>query len=267
MAIEAYFSTLRIGTNVATVLEEIRETAAELNKPGQIKSINRKVPEMAEDAEKLKHILEGSRASIRANPMQNSARNAPYWAESLGKAAFVAREYGTLRQERTSILVGAFDTYSIPEEGSSERHHDFVLAKSLAEAILVGRDTLNAAIRIRAPLAAAWETISHTRNFPYDNNVFRLLLNFYRSGMNNIGFHDFTSGKGIKTALVGHFKIDDNKRGCWADFEEEVKAFHRKGEICSLETSHALRLKDKVKPERIIEALTHFTSADLVKRI
>ncbi|MCL4366478.1 hypothetical protein M1437_04600 [Patescibacteria group bacterium] len=207
------------------------------------------------------------------------SHDAHYWNELKTRALVIATEYGftQTREGATMPSIGTFSFSAIPSAGTSSRTHDWDLANQLARKAFEDNNKSSLQFKITAASAITWETVSHTPGFPYSENPFRLLLDFYRAGMQDVAFHDFRIWRlrnfplppvyDIRTALVGHFQIDEHKKGCWAEWEKEVRTFHRDYEHCGLDTSHALLLRDRINPINIIRNYANNLPVDLVLRI
>lgn len=99
--------------------------------------------------------------------------------------------------------------------------------------------------------AARWETVSHTPGFRWerDANWNRMLLGFYLKGMFDVEFQRFeplAEKGGSITGLRAHFLRKNGGIGCWAEWENSVRAYHEPDESCSTYNSYASRLRDKL---------------------
>lgn len=140
-------------------------------------------------------------------------------------------------------------TLSYAKLGVEQRQADYMLATQAAsEAVGYVSSTWRPVLsqfRTLALGAAGYEAVS------YGNNWNRMLLGFYLKGMFDVEFQRFEplGEKGrARVGLRAHFLGEDGRIGCWADWEEKVRAFHEPDEsYCSSYTSYALRLGDKIR--------------------
>lgn len=189
------------------------------------------------------------------------------WSELQKKALSPETLYPTLMNQANSIA-RLFAGYSPsgpaevgPEilsfaqyHGSEQRREDWEIATKETSALLekFRHTKIPPQFDNIATNAAGWETVSNAPGFPggRDTNWPRIMLGFYLKGIFDVEFHRFEplGEKGrAGVGLRAHFLRENGTIGCWAEWENSVRAYHEPDESCSTYNSYALNFRDKIR--------------------
>lgn len=145
---------------------------------------------------------------------------------------------------------------SLAANGFIERRKDYELAIKAATEATKNTPYKESQFRDIASGAVGYEVVSGSSAFPLEGgNWNRILLDLYLKGMFDVGFQRFEplGEKGVaRTGLRAHFLRNNLSIGCWAEWDESVRAYHDLHELedlgkpCSTNSSYASRLWDKI---------------------
>lgn len=171
--------------------------------------------------------------------------------------------YKRLMEQSTTVMrLFAGDTYlpgpaeidptilSNAKYGAEQRKADYAIAtQAVSEAMVyVSRDWRQVPSQFRdiAFGAVRYEAVGRG----YGDNWYRMMLGFYLKGMLDVEFQRFNSIRergGDRVGVRAHFLMPDGRIGCWADWEQSIRAFHNPDASCSSYNSYALHFWDRVR--------------------
>lgn len=184
---------------------------------------------------------------------KNALPDEDYYRSLMQQAGYVMRLFAGETYESGPAEIDP-TILSNAKYGAEQRKADYAIATQAVSETMVmvyvsrdRRQQVPSQFRELAVGAAGHEAV----NSYGDNNWNRMLLGFYLKGMFDVEFQRFEplSEKGYaRVGLRAHFLMENGRIGCWADWEESVRAFHEPNETyCSSYRSYALNFWDKVR--------------------